>query len=144
VQTLAASVGAGLFRILLMPVDACKTILQVRRASAAGGTGQRAASKGVAVQERAGRSGAAAFTRVSAPRAPLPQVEGKNGFAALMNKVKVGGPTVLYHGALAASVATFVGHYPCEWWRGAGLVAGAGRRCGSSLADRPACARPSA
>jgi hypothetical protein len=24
----------------------------------------------------------------------------------------VGGPTVLYHGALAASAATFVGHYP--------------------------------
>ena len=39
-------------------------------------------------------------------------MEGKNGFAALVNKVKVGGPTVLYHGALAASVATFVGHYP--------------------------------
>ena len=40
------------------------------------------------------------------------QVEGKNGAAALMNKVKLGGPTVLYHGALAASAATFVGHYP--------------------------------
>jgi hypothetical protein len=29
-----------------------------------------------------------------------------------MNKVKIGGPTVLFHGALAASLATFVGHYP--------------------------------
>ncbi|KXZ41947.1 hypothetical protein GPECTOR_237g559 [Gonium pectorale] len=67
VKTVAASLGAGLFRIFLMPVDAVKTILQV---------------------------------------------EGANGFAALMHKVKVGGPTVLYHGALAASVATFVGHYP--------------------------------
>ncbi|KAG2439014.1 hypothetical protein HYH02_006542 [Chlamydomonas schloesseri] len=66
-KTVAASFAAGLFRIFLMPVDACKTIMQV---------------------------------------------EGKNGFAALVNKVKVGGPTVLYHGALAASVATFVGHYP--------------------------------
>ncbi|GLC35061.1 hypothetical protein PLESTB_000550200 [Pleodorina starrii] len=66
-KTLAASVGAGLFRIALMPVDACKTILQV---------------------------------------------EGANGFKALTHKVQVGGPTVLYHGALAASVATFVGHYP--------------------------------
>ncbi|GAX84424.1 hypothetical protein CEUSTIGMA_g11845.t1 [Chlamydomonas eustigma] len=67
VKTLAASLGAGLFRICLMPVDAVKTIMQV---------------------------------------------EGQNGYAALMNKVKIGGPTVLFHGALAASLATFVGHYP--------------------------------
>lgn len=40
------------------------------------------------------------------------QVEGKHGFPALVKKVKVGGPTVLYHGALAASSATLVGHYP--------------------------------
>ncbi len=40
------------------------------------------------------------------------QVEGKNGLNALFQKVRVGGPTVLYHGAVAASVATFVGHYP--------------------------------
>lgn len=67
VKTLAASVGAGLFRILLMPIDACKTIMQV---------------------------------------------EGANGFNALVSKVRIGGPTVLFHGALAASLATFVGHYP--------------------------------
>jgi len=40
------------------------------------------------------------------------QVEGKGGLSALGAKVKVGGPTVLYHGALAASAATFAGHYP--------------------------------
>jgi hypothetical protein len=40
------------------------------------------------------------------------QVEGAKGFSMLKNKVRVGGPTVLYHGALAASAATFVGHYP--------------------------------
>ena len=40
------------------------------------------------------------------------QVEGKNGFPALVAKVKTGGVPVLYHGALAASAATFVGHYP--------------------------------
>lgn len=67
IKTLAASFGAGLFRIVLMPVDACKTIMQV---------------------------------------------EGRNGLAALGNKIKVGGPLVLYDGALAASLATFVGHYP--------------------------------
>lgn len=40
------------------------------------------------------------------------QVEGKNGLPALANKLKLGGPSVLFHGALAASAATFVGHYP--------------------------------
>lgn len=30
IKTLAASFSAGLFRILLMPIDACKTILQAR------------------------------------------------------------------------------------------------------------------
>ena len=40
------------------------------------------------------------------------QVEGKNGLPALGAKVRAGGPTVLYHGALAASAATFAGHYP--------------------------------
>lgn len=40
------------------------------------------------------------------------QVEGANGLQSLGNKVSKGGPTVLYHGALAASAATFVGHYP--------------------------------
>uniref|UniRef100_A0A7S3VMZ8 Mitochondrial carrier protein n=1 Tax=Dunaliella tertiolecta TaxID=3047 RepID=A0A7S3VMZ8_DUNTE len=40
------------------------------------------------------------------------QVEGKQGIPSLLSKVKNGGPTVLYHGALAASAATFVGHYP--------------------------------
>ena len=67
VKTIAASASAGLFRIVLMPVDALKTIMQV---------------------------------------------EGKNGFPALVNKVRANGPTVLYHGALAASFATFAGHYP--------------------------------
>lgn len=40
------------------------------------------------------------------------QVEGKKGFPALVKKVKVGGVPVLFHGALAASGATLVGHYP--------------------------------
>ncbi len=30
IKTLAASFSAGLFRIFLMPIDACKTILQAR------------------------------------------------------------------------------------------------------------------
>eukprot|EP00978_Attheya_sp_CCMP212_P011612 scaffold28743_cov45-Attheya_sp.AAC.2 len=38
------------------------------------------------------------------------QVQGN--FAAVVTKVKAGGPTVLYHGSLAAASATFVGHYP--------------------------------
>mmetsp|Transcript_36970 Transcript_36970/g.103241 ORF Transcript_36970/g.103241 Transcript_36970/m.103241 type:complete len:316 (+) Transcript_36970:31-978(+) len=40
------------------------------------------------------------------------QVEGKNGLSILGKKLKGGGPPVLYHGALAASAATFVGHFP--------------------------------
>lgn len=40
------------------------------------------------------------------------QVEGKDGLKKLRAKVAVGGPRVLWHGALAASGATFVGHYP--------------------------------
>lgn len=40
------------------------------------------------------------------------QVEGKNGLPALGAKLKAGGPTVLFHGAIASSVATMVGHFP--------------------------------
>jgi hypothetical protein len=38
------------------------------------------------------------------------QVTGK--FGAVVDKVKLGGPIVLYNGSLAAASATFVGHYP--------------------------------
>jgi len=38
------------------------------------------------------------------------QVTGK--FSNVINKVKISGPGVLYHGALASASATFVGHYP--------------------------------
>jgi len=40
------------------------------------------------------------------------QVEGKPGITLLYEKAKVGGPTVYYHGAMAAAAATFAGHYP--------------------------------
>jgi len=40
------------------------------------------------------------------------QVEGKNGMPSLQKKLKSGGPLVMYHGALAASGATIVGHFP--------------------------------
>eukprot|EP00730_Choanoeca_flexa_P019343 TRINITY_DN9442_c0_g1_i1.p1 TRINITY_DN9442_c0_g1~~TRINITY_DN9442_c0_g1_i1.p1 ORF type:complete len:299 (+),score=56.50 TRINITY_DN9442_c0_g1_i1:66-962(+) len=40
------------------------------------------------------------------------QVEGKDGLAKLVKKVRLGGPSTLYHGALAAMSATFAGHYP--------------------------------
>ncbi|GMI41340.1 hypothetical protein TeGR_g7720 [Tetraparma gracilis] len=38
------------------------------------------------------------------------QVQGS--FQPVLTKMKAGGPTVLYHGSLAAASATFVGHYP--------------------------------
>eukprot|EP00215_Chloropicon_roscoffensis_P010394 CAMPEP_0196643702 /NCGR_PEP_ID=MMETSP1085-20130531/6159_1 /TAXON_ID=41879 ORGANISM="Pycnococcus sp, Strain CCMP1998" /NCGR_SAMPLE_ID=MMETSP1085 /ASSEMBLY_ACC=CAM_ASM_000807 /LENGTH=350 /DNA_ID=CAMNT_0041973199 /DNA_START=35 /DNA_END=1084 /DNA_ORIENTATION=- len=42
------------------------------------------------------------------------QVEGAAGLSKLVAKVRTNGPTVLWHGALGAASATFVGHYP--WW----------------------------
>jgi len=38
------------------------------------------------------------------------QVTGK--FSAVIDKVKVAGPSALWNGSLAAASATFVGHYP--------------------------------
>eukprot|EP00456_Euglypha_rotunda_P074344 TRINITY_DN68025_c0_g1_i1.p1 TRINITY_DN68025_c0_g1~~TRINITY_DN68025_c0_g1_i1.p1 ORF type:complete len:130 (-),score=7.72 TRINITY_DN68025_c0_g1_i1:70-459(-) len=40
------------------------------------------------------------------------QVEGTNGIPMLMQKLKKNGPTVFFAGAIGASTATFVGHYP--------------------------------
>ena len=40
------------------------------------------------------------------------QVEGKNGLNMLKTKIKTSGPQVLFHGAIATSTATMVGHYP--------------------------------
>jgi len=40
------------------------------------------------------------------------QVEGQDGFKFLVSKMRASGPTVLFHGAIGASVATFVGHFP--------------------------------
>ena len=41
-----------------------------------------------------------------------PQVEGKAAMEQVMNKVRAEGPLVLYQGALANAVASFVGSYP--------------------------------
>jgi len=67
VKTAFASAAAASLRILLVPVDTVKTIMQV---------------------------------------------EGKKGLSKLAAKQKVGGTSVLFHGAVASSLATFVGHYP--------------------------------
>merc|ERR1712087_1013239 len=67
VKTVSASAAAAGFRVFLMPIDACKTILQV---------------------------------------------EGADGLTKLRAKMQKGGPLVLYHGAVGAMTATFVGHYP--------------------------------
>lgn len=40
------------------------------------------------------------------------QANGTDGAAQLREKIRVGGPRVLFHGAMAASLATLVGHYP--------------------------------
>ena len=67
VKTSVASVTAGTFRIFIMPIDTCKTIMQV---------------------------------------------EGKTGLSSLAKKIRLGGPGVLYHGALGAATATMAGHFP--------------------------------
>merc|ERR1719373_456534 len=66
-KTVSASAAAASFRVFLMPIDACKTILQV---------------------------------------------EGADGLSKLRDKIRKGGPRVMYHGSIGAMTATFVGHYP--------------------------------
>ena len=67
IKTIAASLSAAAFRIVLMPIDTVKTTLQV---------------------------------------------EGKDGWKVLHQKIQTKGFPALYHGSLAASAATFAGHYP--------------------------------
>jgi len=40
------------------------------------------------------------------------QVEGADGFKKLMAKAKINGPSTFFQGSIAATSATFVGHYP--------------------------------
>merc|ERR1712176_689507 len=67
VKTAFASASAAALRVLLVPVDTVKTMLQV---------------------------------------------EGAKGFSKLAAKRRVGGARVLFHGAVASSLATLAGHYP--------------------------------
>ena len=67
IKTGFASIAAGLFRILLMPIDTVKTMMQV---------------------------------------------EGSRGIATLKDKIHTSGSRVLFHGGMAASIATLAGHYP--------------------------------
>ena len=54
VKTLAASMGAGLFRIVLMPVDAVKTIMQVRRGAGRQRDGGKEGQRSGAAEGRGG------------------------------------------------------------------------------------------
>lgn len=67
VQTATGSVAAGVWRIFLMPIDTCKTKLQV---------------------------------------------SGDNAWKEIKDSIQTNGVFVLYNGAVAASAATFVGHFP--------------------------------
>jgi hypothetical protein len=42
----------------------------------------------------------------------MSQVKGKEGIIILREKINKGGPSVIYHGAIANAAATFIGHYP--------------------------------
>ncbi|KAL7520482.1 hypothetical protein ACHAWX_005207 [Stephanocyclus meneghinianus] len=66
-EVAVAAAAVGLFRGMLMPVDTCKTVLQI---------------------------------------------EGGAGFERLMEKVRRGNVGVLYSGALANAVSSFIGNYP--------------------------------
>lgn len=102
---------AGAFRIFLMPIDTVKTIMQVGIGTLCSGPiTLRAACMPHKPCAEAGASWTAC-ARVR-PRHSIMQVEGKEALAALGAKVRATGPGALYHGALAASAATFVGHYP--------------------------------
>jgi hypothetical protein len=67
VTTVFASLTVGFFRILLMPIDTCKTVLQV---------------------------------------------DSREGFRALMRRVRAGKISALYQGAAATAVSSTIGHYP--------------------------------
>jgi len=67
VMTLFASMFVGGFRFFLMPIDTCKTVLQV---------------------------------------------ESREGFRALMRRVRAGKIGALYQGALATAASSTIGHYP--------------------------------
>jgi hypothetical protein len=64
-----ASLSAGAFRVIIMPISVLKTTLQVK---------------------------------------------GPTGIYKLKNKIKLGGPSVLWHGTIGALSATFIGHYLCN------------------------------
>jgi hypothetical protein len=69
----------------------------------------------VAVKTLGASFGAAVFRITLTPVDTLKtmmQVEGAAGVAKLKDKIKAGGPRVMFHGAVATAAATFVGHYP--------------------------------
>ncbi|OEU16839.1 mitochondrial carrier [Fragilariopsis cylindrus CCMP1102] len=67
VTTIFASLFVGGFRMFLMPIDTCKTVLQV---------------------------------------------DSREGFRALMRRVRAGKISALYQGALATAASSTIGHYP--------------------------------
>jgi hypothetical protein len=67
VTTIFASLFVGGFRMILMPIDTCKTVLQV---------------------------------------------DSREGFRALMRRVRAGKISALYQGALATAASSTIGHYP--------------------------------
>jgi hypothetical protein len=183
VQTAAASAAAASWRILLLPLDAAKTMMQVSDPGFVASTGQHACispcvtapllrgdhmytacmllypgccgSRGGVLQDsctelheqefhcaegiccrtvqamhvaRTHTSSEQTFTEHCSTSKPYTerhseqynahlhlcaaQVEGQHGLQHLWQKVKAGGPGVLYHGATASIAASFVGHYP--------------------------------
>ena len=103
-KTVTASAAAASFRVLLMPIDACKTILQVE-----GGTGltKLGARQLIFTNHLSVHLHSAAGIHSISLRAHPAWHDDDAGA-----KIRSGGIGVLWHGSIGAMSATFVGHYP--------------------------------
>ena len=90
-KTVAASVAAALFRIFLMPIDTVKTTMRTLLYLSVIFCIQYYLILLILLRHDT-------------------EVTGK--FSSVVEKMKVGGPMILYNGSIAAASATFVGHYP--------------------------------
>eukprot|EP00340_Litonotus_pictus_P010778 CAMPEP_0170536314 /NCGR_PEP_ID=MMETSP0209-20121228/102082_1 /TAXON_ID=665100 ORGANISM="Litonotus pictus, Strain P1" /NCGR_SAMPLE_ID=MMETSP0209 /ASSEMBLY_ACC=CAM_ASM_000301 /LENGTH=334 /DNA_ID=CAMNT_0010837669 /DNA_START=1 /DNA_END=1005 /DNA_ORIENTATION=+ len=114
IKTMIGSSMAASYRILLMPIDAIKTSLQVEGAK---GFSMLLKDKTLptSIKTMIGSSMAASYRILLMPIDAIKtslQVEGAKGFSMLRNKIKNHGLRVVYNGTVASMSATFVGHYP--------------------------------
>ena len=102
-KTAMASLAAALWRIVIMPVDTCKTLLQVPTAYMC-----KVESRPFFLDR--------AVTDPPLFRSQWPgpndKVHGSAASGVMMDRMAADGIMTLYAGASAATLATFMGHYP--------------------------------